>query len=249
MNKLGFMITCYDEVNAIDVALCSLRQNYPDAPVSLFCEKDDQEFKNICFKHNVFQGESEDTQSSLLRLSEYNYSKEDIVKVERAIQVFLNRVYLSCLHAKDCQYMLLHCPDTLIRGVIDIPDGTGLFGSCINHYFSSSTNQILLEYGGIHIDYFGAVPAVFSIENFHKSYKIIQNNPELVRKLAESWIWSFSHDIIMPILFSLIGKKEEFNSQTEHCSLNPNWMDSGCPIVHQFRTFYPKRKTKYKSQE
>jgi hypothetical protein len=249
MKKLAFMITCYDEVSAIDIAITSLRHYYSNSPVFLFCEKDSEEFKDVCIKHNIFQGESEDTQSPLLRLNEANYSQEDVPKVKRAIEVFLNRVYESCLNSKNCEYMLLHCPDTLIRGIINIPDGTGLFGSCINHYFSSSTNQILAEYGGVHIDYFGAVPAIFNIEDFYKSYKIIQNNPELIQKLAQSWIWSFSHDIIMPILFSLIGKKEEFNSQAEHCSLNPNWMDSGCPIVHQFRTFYPKRKTKYKSQE
>ena len=249
MHKLAFMVTCYDEVSAIDIAMTSLRHHYPDAPIFLFCEKDENTFAKVCKKQFIKQGTSEDTQSQLLKLSEQNYSAQHISKVEHAIITFLNRVAYSC-DESGAEYMCLHCPDTLIRGEIDIPDGAGLLGSCVNPYFNLATNEVLTRNGGISVHSFGAVPAIFNIKDFYEAYHIITyEKPNLIRELAESWVYSFSHDILMSILFSLVGKREEYNPQIVECGRNPNWINTDCPIVHQFRTFYPRRKTKYKSQE
>jgi hypothetical protein len=242
------MVTCYDEVNAIDIAMTSLRHFYPDAPIYLFCEKDEKTFLSICNNHGIGQGWSEDTQSDLLKLNDSNYSSEDYNKVERAIQVFLKRVNLVCLDS-NIEYLCLHCPDTLIRGKIDIPEGSGLLGSCVNKYFPEKLNKVLLKHGGAKVEYFGAVPAILNVVDFQKSYEKILSEPALIRELAKASCYAFSHDILMSILFSLIGKKEEYNPQIVECGRNPNWIDTDCSIVHQFRTFYPKRKTKYKSQE
>lgn len=242
MHKLGFMVTCYDEVNAIDVAMTSLRHFYPDAPINLFSEKSRYDFWEICTKYKIKNQESEDTQSSLLKLSEENYNQEDIDNVEFAIRTFLSRVLKSI---KDCRYLCLHCPDTLIRGEIEIPEGSGLLGSCVNKYFPKKINEVLIKNGGIWVDCFGAVPAIFNATDFLNAYDKIKRTPNLIRELAESSCYAFSHDILMSILFSLIGKREEYNPQIVECGRNPNWMQTDCPIVHQFRTFYPKRKNKY----
>lgn len=248
MSKLAFMITCFDEVNAIDVALTSLRHFYPEEKVVIFCEGNHEDFLYLKEKHNVNVLQGLDTQSPLLKLNEKNYKEEDFAKVEKAIRVLLGRISFTADYSNS-EYILLHCPDTLIRGEIEIPQDSGLLGSCVNRYFIENINKVLVDNGGIEVFYFGAVPAIFSVKDFKKAKEILLNNVDLISKLAEASCYSFSHDIFMSILFSLIGKREEFNPQIIECGRNTNWIESGCPIIHQFRTFYPKRTTKYKSQE
>jgi hypothetical protein len=248
LNKLSFMITCFDEVNAIDVALTSLRHFYPEEKVVIFCEGNSKNFEFLEKKYNVKVKQGIDSQSDLLKLNDQNYTIKDQEKVVKAIDVLLERISFTAEYSKS-EYILLHCPDTLIRGKIEIPDNSGLLGSCVNRYFIKNINEVLLANGGIEVNYFGAVPAIFNVKDFYKAQQIILNKKDLVEKLAEASCYSFSHDIFTSILFSLIGKREEFNPQIIECGRNTNWMDSGCPIIHQFRTFYPKRTTKYKSQE
>jgi hypothetical protein len=250
MNKLGFMVTCYDEVNAIDIALTSLRHHYLTETVFIFCEGDESSFFYLKRKHNATICKVCDSQSNILKLSDANYSDDDIESVEFAMREFLFRIsFILSQSPEKIDYLVLHCPDTLIRGQINIPEGSGLLGSCVNRYFPEKLNQVLIKHGGIRVEYFGAVPAILNVEDFQKAYEKILNKPTIIRELAEASCYAFSHDILMSILFSLIGKKEEYNPQIVECGRNPNWMETDCPIVHQFRTFYPKRKTKYKSQE
>ena len=242
------MVTCFDEVNAIDIAMTSLRHFYPKEFVTLYCEGDFQDFEFMRDKHNVRVVQGADTQSQILKLSEQNYGDKDVAKVKTAMRVLLSRISLACSWG-DCEYLLLHCPDTLIRGEINIPEGASLLGSCVNPYFIPKINDVLLKYGGLSISEFGAVPAILNVADFRKAHQIIKNNPTILQELAGASCYSFSHDIFMSILFSLIGKREEYNPQIVECGRNPHWIGTDCTIVHQFRTFYPKRKTKYKSQE
>lgn len=248
MSKLAFMITCFDEVNAIDVALTSLRHHYPNEYVNVFCEGDAKDFLFLEKKHNVSVIQGFDSQSPLLKMSDKDYDKTKSLKVETAVRILIDRINLTIEDSK-ADYILLHCPDTLIRGKFEIPDGSGLLGSCVNRYFFKATNDVLLKYGGLEVNYFGAVPAIFNTKDFLQAKQILENNKTLIQELCDSSCYTFSHDIFMSIVFSLIGKREEFNPQIIECGRSTNWMESGCPIIHQFRTFYPKRKTKYKSQE
>lgn len=248
MNKVSFMITCFDEVLAIDIALTSLRKFYPDSGVLIFCEGNAQDFKFLEKKHNVIVSQGADTQSKLLKLTESSYCEKDYPYVEDAMRIFLERIRMT-ISVFSSDYIVLHCPDTLIRGKFDIPNNTGLLGSCVNKYFPESINKILIEHGGIKVNCFGAVPAIFNVKDFELAYQKITSRSNLLKELAKAFYASFSHDILMSILFSLIGKQESFNPQIVECTRNLNWINTSYPIVHQFRTFYPERKTKYKSQE
>ncbi|MDB4314576.1 hypothetical protein N9955_00955 [bacterium] len=248
MKKIAFLITCFDEVNAIDVAITSLRQHYPDSTVNIFCEGDSSQFSNIADKHGANLFPSHDSQSCLLGLSESNYKKEDEPNVENAMMLLLDRIRTTAEFSQ-ADYILLHCPDTLIRGKIDIKDGAGLLGSCVNKYFPERVNEVLVKYGGVRVDCFGAVPAIFNVQDFYKAYDLIRLHENILSELAAASCYAFSHDIFMSILFSLIGKNEEFNPQITECERNIGWMQSNCPIIHQFRCFYPKRTSKYKANE
>jgi hypothetical protein len=248
MSKLAFMITCFDEVDAIDVALTSLRHFYPDESVCLFCEGNVKDFDFAESKHKATVMQGFDSQSPLLKLSDQNYTKQDAIKVERAVRILIDRITHTA-EISGADYILLHCPDTLIRGKATIPEGSGLLGSCVNRYFIEKINQVLIKYGGIPVSFFGAVPAIFNVKDFLKAKEILLNNKDLIEELSDASCYTFSHDIFMSIVFSLIGKKEEFNPEIIECGRSTNWMESGCPVIHQFRCFYPKRTTKYNSQQ
>jgi len=247
-NQLGLFVTCYDEAEAIRFALNSANAYYPHIPIYVNCEskvdltslKDDGLNVNI----NYF----DDTLSSVLPISESNYRTEkNQNSIIRATDEILSRIE-NAIPFLDSEFILLHCPDTLIRGKLTIPSDTQLLGSKINA-FPRNISDILVKHGGCPIYDFGAVPAIFRTESFLKALSIYRSIPNFTKELASNFYAIFSHDIILPILFSLIGEQERFNPEAVHCTINPNWRDSGCPLVHQFREKYPQRTVKYKANE
>jgi hypothetical protein len=248
-NKLGIFVTCYDETMAIEQALLSLKSIYPDIPTYLTYESD-KDFSFLYQKiSNIIINKGEDSMGPVLGLSESNYQSEEQQKsIKNASLTLINRLIDSINHLNS-EYILLHCPDTFIRGELNIPENSGLLGSQVNRYFPDSTNKILIQYGGIPIHFFGAVPAIFSTNDFLKAKDILLSDDKIIDDLCKSFYAIFSHDILMPILFSLIGKSEEFNPDIVECGRNPNWRNTNHPLLHQFRFFYPQRTSKYKINE
>jgi hypothetical protein len=143
----------------------------------------------------------------------------------------------------------MHCPDTLIRGNLTIPEDSHLLGSRINNYFFPEINNVLSKYNAKTITAFGAVPAIFKTEDFLKAKDIFLKHDELLNEICSKFYAVFSHDIFLPIIFSLINQEEVYNPDIIECSRNQNWISSQHPLVHQFRFFYPKRKNKYNSYD
>lgn len=244
-NKLGLFVTCYDEKEAIEFALRSANSLYPNIPIFINCEGkiDFSELKKELL--NIKLEYFEDTLSGVLKINEGNFllphNQENIIKATKAV---VDRIVYA-LDFLNSEYILLHCPDTLIRGKITIPEGSRLLGSRVNHFTWPTVNKFLLENGGVEISHFGAVPAIFHVETFLIAVQKATSIPNFFEKLAQAFYAPFSHDLLLPILFSLVQKIEEFNPEATHCTLNPNWKNTQHPIVHQFREHYPKRSQKY----
>lgn len=247
-NKLGIFMTYYDETQAIKYAISSLRKFYPDSPVYVVYESD-EDFSFLEKDKNTSYHKVDDTMSSVLSITDQNFKIEKNQKnIKIATLAVIERI-TKAIEYFDSKYILQHCPDTLIRGTLTIPENTGLLGSLVNNYFSDGVNEILLKYGGISISAFGAVPAIYNSDDFLKAKDIFLKNENLLDELCNAWYPIFSHDILLPILFSLIGKPETFNPDVTHCGLNPNWPNSNHPLIHQFRVYYPHRTSKYKVNE
>jgi hypothetical protein len=245
-NDLGIFVTCFDEVEAIRYALASCRKFYPTNPIYLTTESD-KDFSFLSELGNIQINKGEDTMGGVLGIRHDNDDfrlPDQQAKIKKATFALIERLELA-IPFLDSEYIILHCPDTLIRGKLNIPSGTGLLGSTVNKYFSGDTNNIIVKNGGIPISNFGAVPAIFSTNDFLKAKDKLLNTPNLIDELCYSFYAVFSHDIIMPILFALIGKLEEFNPDITECGRNPLWEHSHHPLVHQFRRFYPQRTAKY----
>lgn len=247
-NELGFFITCYDETESIKQAVTSLRLSYPDAPVYVTYESD-SDFSFLTTFSNISINKGVDSMGQTLIIPPFvKPSPQQADAIKFASVTLINRI-TKALGFFDSQYVLLHCPDTFIRGKLTIPSGAGLLGSQVNRYFFPEVNEILVRHGGVPISFFGAVPAIFNVDDFKRGRDLFLGNEPLVNELCSSFYAISSHDILLPILFSLIGKNEEFNPEITECGRNPNWETSGHPLLHQYRFNYPKRASKYKINE
>lgn len=243
--KLGLFVTCYDEKEAIEFALRSANSIYPNIPIFINCEGK-IDFSGLKSEGlNLKAQHFEDTLSSVLKINEQNYLlPENQRAIINATVSIVKRIVFGWIFLRS-EYILLHCPDTLIRGELNIPEGTELLGSRVNKFTWQKTNELLVKNGGLEITHFGAVPAIFRVDTFLEALEKTVSIPNFWNDLASSFYAPFSHDLLLPILFSLVGKIEEFNPEITECTRNPGWKLSTHPLLHQFREHYPKRINKY----
>jgi len=246
-SSIGVFTLCYDEIQAIHFAYQSFRLHHPDSPIYLNTESNlDYDFLHKYFD-NIHIENVEDTQSGLFKYKPGDHGlKENRDQNKNAVKHLLLRLKKAFAFL-DTDYVLMHCPDTLIRGKIKIHGNHNLLGSRVNNYFFKEVNDVILKYGGIEISAFGAVPAIFKVEKFLECLSIFESN-NILDELCDVFYAVYSHDIIIPIIFALGGEIEQYNPDITECTRNPDWLQSKHPIVHQFRSFYPKRKLKYGSE-
>ena len=48
----------------------------------------------------------------------------------------------------------------------------------------------------------------------------------------------YAHDVLLPLVFALVGEEETLNLDIVECNRNSNWRNSGHPLVHQYKEFY-----------
>ena len=247
MNKIGFFITCYDEITAIKYSISSLRMFYKTNPIYLVHESN-EDFNFLKKDMNTFFEKGEDTMSSVLKIKQDNFRSEtDQKNIKRALITVLNRI-TSAIEYCQTEYMMMHCPDTLVRGELSIPDNCSLLGSTVNSPFPCEINDILLKNGGVKVSAWGGAPGIFNSQEFLNGKNILFEK-NIIDELCNSFYAVFAHDIMLSIIFSLIGKTETFNSDIIECGRNPYWEQYKNPLVHQFRRYYPIRTAKYKVNE
>ena len=246
-HALGVFFTCFNELEATRYSLNILKQVYPTIPVYLVYEGDvDFHVLESEISH-IVTNKVEDTMSDVFRIQAYNFqTPNQHAAIKRAALAVINRL-TSAIEYLQSEYILMMDPDAIVRGVLHIPEGAGLFGCRMNCNppLLANMNAVLKKYGGIEVKAWGATPAIFNVKKFKKATEILNSHPALMDELCGSFYAIFAHDILMAILFSLIGEEETFNPDIIQIGNNPNWQQTNCPLVHQFREYYPKRNTKY----
>lgn len=247
MRKLGVFFTCFNELEATRVSLNYLKMVYPDIPVYLVHEGD----MNFSFLEreisNLVTYKVPDTMSDVLKIESHNYqSPEQQEAIKIALLAVIKRLERAIEYTKS-EYILMLDPDAVVRGQLTIPDGVGLLGCRGNKHIwaISKLNDVLKQHGGIELSAWGATPAIFNVEKFLRAKDKLLNTPGLVDELCWSFYWAFAHDILLASMFSLIGEEETMNPDIVQCEWNPNWQQTNCPLLHQFRYYYPKRTSKY----
>lgn len=163
--------------------------------------------------------------------------KEGVIN---SIYTFLRRIKDSIDYCSS-EYILIMESDVLVRGELTIPRDSVLLGSKINPsiYREAEVNKIINKYGGVNVHGYGCTPVIFKSDIFIEAYEFIKKNPKFIEELCDITYQIAMYDILLPIVFSLLGHTEEFNPDITECLRNVNWMNTKHPLVHQFRKFYP----------
>lgn len=240
MNTLGALVTCYNEVRALEFSLNMFRKIYPRSKIYLTTESSDTNFDSLLHLNNIKINRVEDTMYIIKQVTDQNFLEPHFQeKILFATRSFLNRVKQAIEYCQ-CDYLLLMDPDTLVRGPLSFPMGAKLLGSRINWGLPSALRTILAQTpGAIDINCWGATPAIIHCETFLKSYKyVMEQDPTFLPRIAKTFYAIFAHDVILPILFALQGEREIFNPEIIECNRCPYWMHTDHPLVHQFKYLY-----------
>lgn len=247
MEKLGVFYTCFDELEATHFSISMLRKNYPNIPICLFYESNEKFDYLYNYFKNIQINKVEDTMSETLKVTVHNFRNPDKqIHILNGVKAILDRLE-KAIGFCNSEYIIMLDPDAIVRGKLTIPENSSLLGcrQNTNPMLLNDMNSILKRNGGVEITAWGATPAIFNVEKFKKAKSKLINTPNLLKELSNSFYAIFAHDILMAILFSLIGEVEQFNPDIVQCSKDPLWIYNNKPLIHQFRFFYPKRKTKY----
>jgi hypothetical protein len=250
MNKLGVFFTCYDELEATRYSLSCIKNVYPDIKTYLVTEGNlDFTFLEREISHLKVNPVA-DTMSPVFPITIHDYlTPSNQAALRIAVSAIIQRLK-QAIEYHQCEYTIMLDPDAIVRGPLTIKEGAGLLGCRINSNppLFRKLNDMLLANGGIELTAWGATPAIFRSEDFLRAAKIFEEK-DLLSTYCQSFYWAFAHDVLLPTLFSLIGREEEFNPELVQCELQPELVATGAPLLHQVRTYYPKRKSKYKANE
>lgn len=240
MNTLGVLVTCYNEIRALEFSLNMFRKIYPRSKIYLTTESSDTNFDSLLSLNHIKINHVEDTMYIIKEVTDQNFLEPCFQeKILFAARSFLNRLKQAIDYCES-DYMLLMDPDTLVRGRLSFPQGAKLLGSRINWGLPMALRTILAQTpGAIDINCWGATPAIIHCETFLKSYNyVMEQDPTFLPRIAKTFYAIFAHDVILPILFALQGESEIFNPEIIECNRSPYWMHTHHPLVHQFKYLY-----------
>ena len=237
--EVSFFYSVYDEKEAVEYSISKLREIYPNSAIYLVSDGGEN-FQYLEKKYNNLKSTyAEDTMTKTFEIDESNYLfEENQIVISKCVMSLLDRLDFAISFSKT-EYMVMMDPDALIRGRLTIPSNAKLLGSRINSGFPRRFRKILNDFpGGISINRWGATPAIFHVETFLRARTNLLSNWWIFEKLSKCFPAMYAHDVIMPVMFALIGEKEIFNSEITECFRDKNWQSNGKPLVHQYRLYY-----------
>ena len=237
--KLGFFFSCYKENRAVENSLSELRKHYPDNPIYLVSDGG-SDFNYLKDSYdNLFVSLEEDTMSSTFNITDQNWREEVHQNaIRQATYAVLNRLERAIEYCQT-DYILMMDPDALVRGQLNIPEGVKLLGSRVNTGLPIELQVVLSRIPGAKvINCWGATPALFETKTFMDSWSRLKSSPEVMDAFIDSFYAIYAHDVLLPLIFALVGEEETFNPDIVECNRNPNWRNTTQPLVHQFKEFY-----------
>lgn len=237
--KLGFFFSCYKENRAVENSLSELRKHYPENPIYLVSDGG-SDFNYLKDSYdNLFVSLEEDTMSSTFNITDQNWREEVHQNaIRQATYAVLNRLERAIEYCQT-DYILMMDPDALVRGKLNIPEGVKLLGSRVNTGLPVELQVVLSRIPGAKvINCWGATPALFETKTFMDSWSRLKSSPEVMDAFIDSFYAIYAHDVLLPLIFALVGEEETFNPDIVECNRNPNWRNTTQPLVHQFKEFY-----------
>jgi len=247
ITDIGIMMTCFDEVEAVSFAIQEVRKFYPENKIYIFNESNKDYGFLLEHDRNIKIKDDKDTMSFYYQntVSNVYLLPEFQLKIQDALLTFLSRVHQTIEYSQS-EYLLLMDADVLVRGQLSIPSNVNLLGSLRNRGVPWSTKKILQQIdGAITIDEWGATPGIFKVETFLRAYDKFISIPDLLQKFTQSWYAFYAHDIIIPVLFALIGEREHLNDDFTECNTDIDWQTNNKSLVHHYKKYYDNVETKF----
>lgn len=237
--KLGFFFSCYTENMAVENSIAELRKYYPDNSIYLVSDGG-SDFTYLKDQYdNLEVSLEEDTMSDTFKVTDKNWREpEHQNTIKKATYAVLNRLERAIDYCK-ADYILMMDPDALVRGHLNIPEGVKLLGSRVNKGFPNGIKDVLSRIEGAKvIDCWGATPAIFETKTFMESWENVKETPEVIDLLINEFYAIYAHDVLLPLIFALVGEEETFNPDIIECSRDSGWRSKSNPLVHQYKEFY-----------
>ena len=177
--------------------------------------------------------------SSTFNITDQNWREEvHQNSIRHATYAVLNRLERAIEYCQT-DYILMMDPDALVRGQLNIPEGVKLLGSRVNTGLPVELQVVLSRIPGAKvINCWGATPALFETKTFMDSWLRLKASPSVMDAFIDSFYAIYAHDVLLPLVFALVGEEETFNPDIVECNRNPNWRNTTQPLVHQFKEFY-----------
>jgi len=243
MSDFGVSYSCYTEQEAVQNSITQLRSIYPDCPVYLVSDGGgDYSFLEKKFDNLKASMESDMRGWCQAKDGIDAYNRPDVL--DRLYETGMSWIDRNKAAVDFCQkpYMLMMESDVLVRGPITIPFGSKLLGPVVNFGKNAKWRDVLKRIpGAIDCDSWGW-PYIYESDAFLKVYDFVKNNDDIFWDLIKSDVgFGSAGDITTPVLFAACGYGVTYNPEITECLRNPNWRQTGHPIVHQYREFYPKQ--------
>lgn len=237
MVSLGFFYSCYNEKNAIEHSIKELRIHYPESPIYLVSDGGYDFTYLVDIYDNMFVSLEEDTMSDTFKITDINFKESTHQNaIKKCVLAIIKRLKNAIKYC-NTDYIVMMDPDALVRGKLNIPLNAKLLGSRVNVGFPEGLKKILTNIEGAKvIDCWGATPAIFETKSFNKATS--KFNEDILEKLSLEFYALYAHDVLLPILFALIGEEETFNPDITECNRDPFWKINNKPLVHQYKEYY-----------
>jgi hypothetical protein len=236
---LGVFYTCFNENRAVEYSLSCLYSVYPNIKTFLISDGGN-DFSYLEKNYPTLKTNLEnDTLSFNKEITNKNFLENKFQEqIKNSAASTISRLE-QCINYCNTEYILMMDPDTIVRGKLNIPKQSRLLGSRVNIGFPEQTKKILKSIDNAKvIDCWGATPAIFHSDTFLKGINVLKTNPALLDEFCKSFYAIFAHDVLLPIIFALVGEEEMFNPDITECSRDARWRYNNKPLVHQYKFLY-----------
>jgi hypothetical protein len=148
---------------------------------------------------------------------------------------FLRRLKFAVDYCKT-DYLLLMEPDVFVRGKLTMPDFE-LVGPKPN-LMPDIVREYIIKSGGKDNAAWGAAAGIMECEAFNTIYEDLHVNQHKML----NWLYLdpriACYDYLLTFIFSMYGYRYEPNPDLTECLRNPNWRESGHPLLHQYYENY-----------
>ena len=234
---LGVFYICYKEQAAVEYSLKEFRKFYPKNSIYLVSDNG-LDFSYLKEKFGNIETIKETMEVVGIAKDVDQYIREHSGEIDLFMGIsleFLRRLKNGCDFCKT-EYMILMEPDVLVRGQLH-PFDADLVGPTVN-VMPEIIQEYIITNGGKNNGTWGPAGGIMKTSSFYEVYNKLMNDLDKFSGGLKLDPRMICYDYLLAFLFSLFGYTYTDNPDQTECIRNPNWKNSGHPLLHQHRELY-----------